>query len=109
MRRLGLLFTIILMSTLQSGSAQENNNFFSVQLENDLWGNNDDRYYTHGTKLSWASNKPAPGFLKRLVERLPFYSVGETEIHGYEFGQAIFTPEDIEQTSLIENDRPYAG
>lgn len=109
MRRFGLLFTLILMSILQPGSAQETNIFFSVQLENDLWGSNDDRYYTHGTKLSWASNKPAPGFLKRLVERLPFYSVGETEIHGYEFGQAIFTPEDIEQSSLIENDRPYAG
>ena len=30
-------------------------------------------------------------------------------MHGYELGQAIFTPEDIERVDLIEDDRPYAG
>ena len=85
------------------------NQFLSLQLENDLWGSNDDRFYTHGTKISWASNRPAPGWIRGIADSMPFYSNGEIEVHGYEIGQAIFTPEDIEVEELIEDDRPYAG
>ncbi len=105
-----VLLAMILFAAWQSGSAEESyNQYFSLQLENDLWGSNDDRFYTHGTKVSWASNRPAPGFLRGLAHSLPFYASGEFEAHGYELGQAIFTPEDIERAELIEDDRPYAG
>lgn len=84
--------------------------FWSVQLENDLWGSNDDRFYTHGTKVSFAKASQPPTFLQKITDLLPFYEQGGgTVLHGYEIGQAIFTPEDITATQLIVDDRPYAG
>jgi len=107
------VFRVLLLSLLVTGidcRAEENyDSFISLQLENDLWGSNDDRFYTHGSKFSWATNEPAPEFLTRLTELLPFYKKGPIERHGFEIGQAIFTPEDIEATALIEDDRPYAS
>lgn len=83
--------------------------FWSLQLENDLWGSSDDRFYTHGTELSFATIEPAPAWLEKIATIFPCYRKGETGIHGYSIGQKIFTPEDIEQRELIEDDRPYAG
>lgn len=90
-------------------SAQQSEGFWSIQLENDLWGSNDDRFYTHGAKLSFASGAEPPQLLQRLPALFPFYRQGETQLYGYEIAQTIFTPEDITQTGLIEDDRPYAG
>ena len=87
----------------------EETGFWSFQFENDLWGSNDDRFYTHGTEISYASVAPAPDFLNNLIDVLPFYRKGEDSIHGYSIGQKIFTPADISQAGLIANDRPYAG
>lgn len=83
--------------------------FWSFQFENDLWGSNDDRFYTHGTEISYASAKNLPNFMQRLANKLPFYHQGELGLHGYSVGQKIFTPEDISQAGLAVNDRPYAG
>lgn len=83
--------------------------FWSVQLENDLFGDNNDRFYTHGTKVSFASDGPAPKFLRRISDILPFYQKGERQIYFFDIGQTIFTPEDIDEVNLIEDDRPYAG
>ena len=32
----------------------------SLQVENDLWGGGTDRYYTHGTRLSYLSSEETP-------------------------------------------------
>ena len=101
---------LLLFSSYQTVIAdQSDSGFWSIQLENDLWGSNDDRFYTHGTKVSFASDSPPPKSLQKITDQLPFYQQGEVILHGFEIGQALFTPEDITQKELILNDRPYAG
>lgn len=103
-------YITLLALMLYPAYAQESEpGFWSLQLENDLWGSNDDRFYTHGTKVSFAFRDSPPNFLQSVADNLAFYQQGERAIHGYEIGQAIFTPEDINKSRLIEDDRPYAG
>lgn len=87
----------------------EKEGFWSIQIENDLWGSNDDRFYTHGWQFSFASSEPPPRQLEAISDIIPFYSKGETGYFGYNLGQKIFTPEDITNPSLQTDDRPYAG
>ena len=68
--------------------------FWSLQIENDLWGSNDDRWYTSGWQLSYVSPKPPPKYLENISDHIPFYSKGETTYHGFNLGQKVFTPEN---------------
>lgn len=101
-----LVFLMIVSNPLR---AQSPSGFWSLQLENDLWGSNDDRFYTHGTKVSFVAAEAEPEYFSELRDLIPFYRAGETQIHGFEIGQTIFTPENIAEKNLIEEDRPYAG
>lgn len=104
-----IALSILLFSPVTAWATDADTGFWSVQLENDLWGSNDDRFYTHGTEVSYLSIEQPPGWLQSLAATLPFYLQGEISFHGYSIGQKIFTPEDISQTALITDDRPYAG
>jgi len=91
----------------------------TLYLENDLFAfDNEDRYYTHGTKLSWISRDltnyrdvvRAPSWMHRFIERMPFINEPERQrTVSVSLGQNIYTPEDKERSDLILNDRPYAG
>ncbi|MBN1473570.1 MAG: lipid A deacylase LpxR family protein [Syntrophaceae bacterium] len=91
----------------------------TVYLENDLFGfKNKDRYYTHGTKISWVSRDltnyrdalPAPRWIHRMIERLPYLNDPENlRTVSISLGQNIYTPQDKEREDLIRDDRPYAG
>ncbi len=89
--------------------AHHEEGFWSIQLENDLWGSNKDRFYTNGIKVSFSSVEEPPGLLNRLPDYFPWYQTGETRLYSLEIAQTIFTPEDISATELVEDDRPYAG
>ena len=91
----------------------------TLYLENDLFGlANNDRYYTHGTKISWISRDlsdyrdivTAPPWMHRFIERMPFVNEpGEQRSVSVSLGQNIYTPADKERSDLILDDRPYAG
>lgn len=59
---------------------------FSLHLENDLWSNSD-QHYTHGTRVTFQQDASS----------------------AYVAGQYIYTPQDIEATERITNDRPFAA
>ncbi len=83
---------------------------FSLQLENDRIAATD-RHYTHGTRLSWVSDKrtDGPDWARDLLVFLyPFAEVRSGRI-GFALGQNIYTPEDVSTTALDVEDRPYAG
>ena len=82
---------------------------FSVQIENDLWGNGTDRHYTHGTRFSYLSSEATPVWLEKASAYVPFFSRRGHLRTSYAVGQSIFTPEDISEKKLIRDDRPYAG
>ncbi|MEW6614569.1 MAG: lipid A deacylase LpxR family protein [Thermodesulfobacteriota bacterium] len=91
----------------------------TLYLENDLFASdNNDRYYTHGTKISWISRDISsyhdvvivPSWVYWLIERMPFINDPERQrMVSLSLGQNIYTPEDKERSDLIRNDRPYAG
>jgi hypothetical protein len=70
-----------------------------------------DRHYTQGLKFSYLQrDNVLPGFLKRFSDRLP--AVGfekKVDKFGYQAGQSIFTPNDLDTAAPLPGDRPYAG
>jgi len=87
-----------------------NNEYWSLQLENDFFASSGDRYYTHGTLVSLLLMEEPPGWLKRVARLFPAYQ-SDRIINGvnYTIGQKIFTPNNTTSTIFAENDRPYAG
>jgi hypothetical protein len=115
------IFVLFLLPQLSSAGDEEARkaDTMTLYLENDLFGfDNNDRYYTHGTKLSWISRDLSsyrdilsiPSWMNRIIERLPFINDPE-RLHtvSLSLGQNIYTPEDKERSDLIRDDRPYAG
>jgi lipid A 3-O-deacylase len=90
---------------------------FSFYLENDVF-NGTDREYTNGVKLTWISqdlsdyreDTQVPEWSYPIIERLPFVNEpGLQRNVSFSIGQNMYGPEDIEQTELITDERPYAG
>ncbi len=91
-------------------AAKIRDEYWSIQLENDLFVRSGDRYYTHGTEVSRTVVGLPPAWLDEMASLFfVFESDGSFQAANYRFGQKIFTPEDLSAASLIENDRPYAG
>lgn len=86
---------------------------FSFYFENDLFSDTD-RYYTNGARASFLSSDlealKLPHWAQQVKDLCWFLDRdGFTNNIGLAFGQEIYTPEDISQNALIEDDRPYAG
>ncbi len=95
---------------------------YKFTLDNDLFTNRD-QDYTNGVKMAWSSpnlrsfqDDPClPPWLQqvgRLFDSIYPIRIGKEEIEGnvtVTLGQAMYTPRDRKQTTLIQNDRPYAG
>ena len=85
----------------------------NIQLENDLWGNGEDRHYTHGTRISYLSKEKLTDFegsvKSKVHDFLPEFLIPDANRLSFVLGQNMFTPEDISTSDLIEDDRPYAG
>lgn len=99
-------------------AAEEKLGNLSLQLENDLFGSQDDGHYTHGTRISYLSppvheNDWLEGGWRRFVlnaaDTLPLFSRGSRFRVSYALGQNMYTPADIRQTRVQTGDRPYAG
>lgn len=95
----------------------------TVRFENDLMAGTD-QHYTNGVKVSMVSpdlqwfqdlpflkkDTPFSRVTNRLIDWMPFTG-DETRQRNVSLsiGQQMFTPEDIQRTDLIVDDRPYAG
>ena len=82
---------------------------FSFRFDNDVLAGTD-RCYTCGLTLGWQSGGiPDPG-ARPWVAWIPLEMGPETTASvSLTVGQKIYTPDDIRQSDLIEEDRPYAG
>ena len=89
---------------------------FSFYFENDLFGGTDQRY-TNGVRLSWTSpdlkkfsESAFTGPFGTQIDELPWINASAYQRNvAFVLGQSMFTPTDIQETELIEDDRPYAG
>jgi hypothetical protein len=91
---------------------------FAFCLQNDWLFGQTDRYYTSGLRLSWtspdisgaATESGLKGWGNSISEWLLFMKEPELRRSGsFSIGQNMYTPEDINRSDLIREDRPYAG
>lgn len=83
---------------------------FTIQYENDVLAGTD-RHYTNGIRLSYTSpglRRQIPWAADALEWLYPFDPGADARLR-VSFGQSMFTPDDIEVSELIVDDRPYAG
>ncbi len=113
---LSLLVLLPLTAMAQDETAKDFK-LFTLYFENDVL-NDTDSLYTSGLKLSWISpdladyreNPQIPQWSYPLIDRLPFVNEpGFQRSISISIGQNIYTPENIIQSDLIQDDRPYAG
>lgn len=104
-----LLGGLIFHSPVRSDEGREGWTL-NLMLENDLFGSDTDRHYTHGTRISLA---PPPGevpdVLANLSDKFPFFDGGGKLQTSFALGQNIYTPADISLSDPNQMDRPYAG
>ncbi len=112
-----LFFTLSLYANeqyLQESSNFDNNTDqenwelyrFNLYFENDLFSTTDSQY-SSGEKfnLIYRVDNPQSSFYDLL-----FLDFDEEDVYmSFSLANQIFTPEDLSQTELIEDDRPYAG
>lgn len=95
--------------------ADEKQYTMSFQFENDFFGGGTDRHFTHGVRLELLS-EPIP-WVTNLADKLPWFDsnrigMAEDALEGrgsISIGQSIYTPENIDTTELVPDERPYAG
>ena len=88
----------------------------NVTWENDFIAD-DDSGYTNGIGVSWGkgffdefNEDNLPGWINSIAQHLP-YSNDPNNQHAvsYQLSQQMYTPDDIQEEAIIEDDRPYAG
>ena len=106
----------LILTTPISQSVNAADGIFTFTWENDMFSNSDGQY-TNGIGFNYAQplgsrfkEKDTPSLIYWFINDTDFaVQAGKRRGISYGFGQAMFTPEDITQTALIEDDRPYAG
>ena len=80
---------------------------FKIYFENDMFGNFTDAQYSSGEKfnLTYHINNPE----NVLYDFLSSDGSGEEIFLTFNLANQIYTPMDLTETELIEDDRPYAG
>ena len=88
----------------------------SVQFENDFFGGDSDRHFTHGTRIEWLSNSIE--WLSDEIDQIRWLGFQENAPDTVDtletraslsIGQNIYTPEDTTAVQWVPHDRPYAG
>ena len=88
---------------------------FTLVTENDKYFAGTDRHYTNGLKLSFLGTTrldESPDFIQSVTKLIPTLRQDATrQLYkvGVSLGQNIYTPVDTSVSTLIPNDRPYAG
>src|SRR6185295_837119 len=102
----------ILLTGLCSAAADNawEGQILSFTMENDAVVGND-RHYTSGVRVQYESEDNAlydwTRTLSRSIPALGFEI--QAEKWAVEVGQEIYTPDDLDATVVVKDDRPYAG
>jgi len=114
--RRGVIYSFLIASTLGVSAIRSladngwEDHILSLTWDNDAtYGT--DRHYTQGVRLSYFSRDDAlPKWLRRLSDWLPAIGLDvQARKFGVALGQEIYTPADLQISTPITTDRPYAG
>ncbi len=114
-----LLALSLMISPAHASRDQTEHWTLNLYIENDLFSETD-QDYTNGIRASWVSpdladylEDPAlPGWIRTINKRLKFFHKQKDGLKRNaiaSIGQTIYTPQDLNRTDIIEDDRPYAG
>jgi hypothetical protein len=111
-----LRLVLLLLATLGGGrslvTADQGWSGHTVSL---TWENDavafSDRHYTQGARVGYlAPDNAMPRWTERMLRHMPSWGYQlKAQRLGLELGQEIYTPEDLGSTTVVQNDRPYAG
>lgn len=115
---LALMLTGLCCATSEAADTSDDWTF-NLYFENDLFAESDQNY-TNGLRASWVSpdiadfvkDDKVPNWLRRINRRLTFFHAAARGIERravVSVGQTIYTPNDIDATGVIKDQRPYAG
>ena len=103
-----MLFFMIFLTTLPVFADYEPSSMINISVENDvgsIGGPGTDHGYTQGLKFSYvATTEHQPTFLNFMTHD----SLAKTNL-GFGVSQKLFTPAGIDNSNLIQDDRPYAA
>lgn len=103
------LLPLVAAINLLPALAHADNSVFTIKHENDAIASGDDGHFTSGFELNWMFEPEAQSWTQRLATALPDSIIGSADMAAYRLVHQIYTPNDIMQSGLIEDDRPYAG
>ncbi|MGM0825326.1 MAG: lipid A deacylase LpxR family protein [Pseudomonadota bacterium] len=89
--------------------AHADDSIVSTKFENDNLASNDDGHFTSGFELNWSFEPASDSWTQRLATALPDSLIGQADRAAYRLVHQIYTPNNIQRSELIEDDRPYAG
>lgn len=102
-------FMALLLGNTALLCAEDSKGTLSLALENDMFGSGTDKHYTHGTEISYVSDTYVPRWFRAFGSWLFVGDVNDQSRFSWALGQQMYTPDDLEQETLVEDDRPYAG
>lgn len=88
----------------------DHKDYLTLAVENDLFGDGQDRYYTSGVRLSWFKvGADIPGISENLDDLIPTFDIDEKTSVFYSIGQNLYSPSDIKIETNQEDERPWAA
>jgi lipid A 3-O-deacylase len=106
------VITLTALATNVRAADEQRGPFFAMTEENDIFSDhNQDRHYTQGLKLTYlGGDDDFPQWVKNASEALPRIGIDVSAQNlGFDFGQNIYTPQDLRTKALVKTDRPYGG
>ncbi len=101
-----ILFLVFSTSIITASEDTYKLETFNYSMENDAVVNTDFGY-THGGRISLLFFR---GDTKDSFLNIPFSSYKDTNnFISFAYANQMYTPSDIKETTLLDNDRPYAG
>ncbi len=89
---------------------EDNTRFYTLTLENDLFGAGTDKNYTSGLRFTAFNAAQTPGPIMHWLEtHVPGIKTNQTTSVYYSIGQNLYTPDDITQQQPAPQDRPWAA
>jgi len=106
-----LIANVIIWSTIAFADQQADDDWsicdtFTTHIENDEFGGTD-RNYSGGARFTCV--RSAPRFFERRLRSFLSKDAISQHKFSYGFGQNTYTPDDLAEPELIEDDQPYAG
>lgn len=85
-------------------------NFFTLVVENDMFGGGTDKNYTSGVRLTYFNvNAAFPDIAHRIAALIPTFDINRTSSIFYSLGQNLYTPDNISSAVMMPGDRPWAA